>query len=92
MDVVDKGEDIMLEIDVCGARQIKDKFPECVTIFIMPPSFELLESRLRGRASDSEESIVRRLFEARRELAECENFDYIILTVFWTNLFRKPWV
>ena len=78
MDVVDKGEDIMLEIDVCGARQIKDKFPECVTIFIMPPSFELLESRLRGRASDSEESIVRRLFEARRELAECENFDYII--------------
>lgn len=72
------GISLMLEIDVQGARQIKQKFPSCVSIFIMPPSFEELECRLRGRATDSEDSIVRRLSEAKTELSAYEMFDYIV--------------
>lgn len=78
MDSIESGKNIILEIDVVGAAQIKRKFPSCVMMFIMPPSFEVLEKRLRGRATDSEESIVRRLSEAKRELSTYEMFDYIV--------------
>ncbi|MCH5163906.1 MAG: guanylate kinase [Clostridiales bacterium] len=78
MDVVESGRTIMLEIDVKGAEQIKRKFPSCVGIFVMPPSFEVLERRLRGRATDSEESIVKRLSEAKGELSTYKLFDYIV--------------
>lgn len=78
LDVVEAGGKIMLEIDVRGARQIKSKFGDCVSIFIMPPSLATLEARLRGRATDSEESIVRRLSEAKREIAESKYFDYVV--------------
>lgn len=79
-DVVGRGGTVMLEIDVRGAEQIKRRYPSCVAIFIMPPSFEVLENRLRGRATDSEESIVRRLSEAQRELMTAsELFDYIVI-------------
>ena len=78
LDIVESGKTIMLEIDVQGAAQIKSKFPSCVCIFVMPPSFEILENRLRGRATDSEESIVKRLSKARGELSTYELFDYIV--------------
>ncbi|MBR2971196.1 MAG: guanylate kinase [Clostridia bacterium] len=78
MDSIESGKNLILEIDVVGAAQIKRKFPSCVMMFIMPPSFEVLEKRLRGRATDSEESIVRRLSEAKRELSTYEMFDYIV--------------
>lgn len=78
LDVVNGGGTIMLEIDVRGARQIKEKFPQCVSIFIMPPSLEVLEKRLRGRATDDEKSIVRRLSEAKREIEDSFDFDYIV--------------
>ena len=78
MDGINNGKNIILEIDVVGAEQIKRKFPECVGIFIMPPSFEILEQRLRGRKTDSEESIIRRLSEAKRELSTYKMFDYIV--------------
>ncbi|MBE5730627.1 MAG: guanylate kinase [Clostridiales bacterium] len=78
MDSIQSGKNVILEIDVVGAAQIKRKFPSCIMMFIMPPSFEVLEKRLRGRATDSEESIVRRLSEAKRELSTYEMFDYIV--------------
>lgn len=78
LDITNNGGTVMLEIDVRGAGQIKKKFPECVSVFIMPPSLEVLERRLRGRATDSEESIVRRLSEAKREMMDSINFDYVV--------------
>lgn len=73
-----KGQDVMFEIDTLGAKQIKKIYPDAVTIFIIPPSFEILEKRLRARGTDSEESIRRRLSCAKSELAKYEQFDYIV--------------
>lgn len=73
-----KGEDVMFEIDTLGAKQIKKIYPDAVTIFIIPPSFEILEKRLRARGTDSEESIRRRLSCAKSELAKYKQFDYIV--------------
>ncbi|GAC1701484.1 MAG: guanylate kinase [Candidatus Acidiferrum sp.] len=63
------GRDLVLEIDVQGASQVKQKLPESVAIFILPPSREALEQRLRGRGQDSDEEIARRLAKARDEIA-----------------------
>lgn len=73
-----KGQDVMFEIDTLGAKQIKKIYPDAVTIFIIPPSFEILEKRLRARGTDSEESIRRRLSCAKSELAKYKQFDYIV--------------
>ncbi len=78
MDMMRLGKTVLLEIDVKGAAQIKSKFPSCVTIFIMPPSFKELERRLRGRGTDKEESIIKRLSEAKCELSQYKLFDYIV--------------
>jgi guanylate kinase len=67
---------IVLEIDVQGARQVRETLPEAVRIFIEPPSFEALVERLTERASDSPEQIERRLAAAREELAARDEFDY----------------
>ena len=72
------GQDVMFEIDTLGAKQIKKIYPDAVTIFIIPPSFEILEKRLRARGTDSEESIRRRLSCAKSELAKYKQFDYIV--------------
>src|SRR5215831_14939425 len=64
-----RGLDLVLEIDVQGAAQVKEKLPESVAIFILPPSREELERRLRGRGQDSDEEIARRLAKARDEIA-----------------------
>ena len=64
-----RGLDLVLEIDVQGAAQVKEKLPESVAIFILPPSRQELERRLRSRAQDSEEEIARRLAKAREEIA-----------------------
>ncbi len=79
MEILDKGEDVIFEIDICGARQIKAMYPESVLIFIMPPSFEVLESRLRGRKTDSEEVILGRLAQAKKELSTYREFDYFVI-------------
>ncbi len=76
---LDKGTDIILEIEVNGANQIKDKMPEAVSIFIMPPSVEELEARLRGRHTEDEAAIQRRLSEANREIEAGKLFDYKIV-------------
>ncbi|NII56231.1 guanylate kinase [Luteibacter sp. SG786] len=73
------GRDVLLEIDWQGARQVRSGKPDCVSVFILPPSRVELERRLRGRASDSPEVIERRLFNSREEIAHAHEFDYIIV-------------
>lgn len=74
-----QGRDVLLEIDYQGARQVRALVPDCVSVFILPPSREELERRLRGRAQDSEETILRRLENSREEIAHLDDFDYLIV-------------
>jgi guanylate kinase len=75
-----KGLDLVLEIDVQGAAQVKQRLPESVAIFILPPTREELERRLRSRGQDSDEEIARRLSKAREEIAVFEKFyDYCVV-------------
>jgi guanylate kinase len=75
-----KGLDLVLEIDVQGAAQVKEKLPESVAIFILPPSREELERRLRSRGQDADEEIARRLSKARDEIEAFEKFyDYCVV-------------
>lgn len=73
------GRDILLEIDSQGARQVRQVFPAAVGIFVLPPSLEVLEMRLRHRAQDSLEAITRRLAAAREELSHVNEYDYVII-------------
>jgi guanylate kinase len=73
------GSDVLLEIDWQGARQVRKGKPECVSVFILPPSRAELERRLRGRGSDAPDVIERRLFNSREEIAHAHEFDYIIV-------------
>ncbi len=74
-----KGSDLLLDIDVQGAEQLKQKLPQAVSIFIMPPNRCELEKRLRNRSSDSEEVIQRRLATAYREIENYNKYDYILV-------------
>ena len=75
-----RGLDLVLEIDVQGARQVKEKLPESVAIFILPPSREEVERRLRSRGQDSDEEIARRLAKAHEEIAASESFyDFCVV-------------
>ncbi len=76
---ISAGKDVILEIEVQGFEKIKKKNPECISIFIMPPSFKELERRLRKRATDSEESILKRLERAKEEVKIASDYDYIIV-------------
>ena len=78
-DALSRGQDVILEIEVQGAMQIKKNFPEAVLTFIAPPSYEELESRLRGRGTETEEQILSRLETAKGELAKMGEYDYIIV-------------
>jgi guanylate kinase len=76
----ERGLDLVLEIDVQGAAQVKEKLPESVAIFILPPSREELERRLRSRGQDSDEEIARRLANARDEIVASEKFyDFCVV-------------
>jgi len=79
LDALARGEDLLLEIDWQGARQVRALYPACVGIFILPPSLEELEKRLRGRAQDAEEVIRRRLQNAQAELEHQHEFKYAII-------------
>src|SRR5918911_5681146 len=74
--ILARGEDVVLVIDVQGARQVRSRGIETIGIFVLPPSLEVLEQRLRGRSKDSEEQIQRRLEVARREVGEFEQYKY----------------
>jgi guanylate kinase len=73
------GTNVLLDIDWQGARQVRATLPTSVLIFIMPPSLAELERRLRGRATDSEDVIGRRLAEARDDMARWREFDYVVV-------------
>ena len=76
---LEKGVDVLLDIEVQGAAKVREKLPEAASVFIVPPSFEELANRLRGRGTDSEEKIRQRLDTARREAKEIKYYDYIVV-------------
>jgi len=76
---LEEGHDVILEIDVQGGVQVKGSFENVVMIFIVPPSLEELERRLRGRGTDSEEVIEKRLKKAREELEYYKEYEYIVV-------------
>ena len=78
-EAVDKGEDIVLSIDVKGARRVKNKVPESISVFIMPPSDKELETRLRKRNTDQEQQVSMRLKESKAEIASADEYDYLIV-------------
>jgi len=73
------GRAILLEIDWQGAAQVKSKFPNCISIFILPPSLQALETRLTGRKQDSAEVIAKRLHASQEDIAHVAEFDYVII-------------
>jgi guanylate kinase len=78
-DALERGQDLILEIDWQGARQVRAALPECVSIFILPPSRTELERRLRGRGTDSEDVIQRRLHDAASDMTHWNEFDYVVV-------------
>jgi guanylate kinase len=76
---IDDGQDLLLDIDVQGAEQLKRSYPDAVSVFLMPPSRERLEERLRGRGTDDEGTVSRRLEAACREIAAMSSYDYVII-------------
>ncbi len=74
-----EGKDLVLDIDVQGERQLRDRIPDAVSIFVLAPSREDLERRLRSRSSDSEEVIARRLREAAEEIGRYRQYDYVLV-------------
>ena len=73
------GHDVLLEIDWQGAAQVRAKVPDAVSVFILPPSREALEQRMRHRGQDSDEVIARRLAAAREEMSHYADFDYVVV-------------
>jgi len=76
---LNKGTSVLLEIELEGARQVRKTFPKALQVFLAPPSFEELEKRIRGRATDSEEAIQRRLLRAKEELKAQDEFDAVVV-------------
>ena len=77
--MLDEGLDVLLEIDVQGGLTVKAKMPSAVMVFIVPPSLEELEKRLRGRRQDSEESILKRLEDARKWIEQIPHYEYLVV-------------
>jgi guanylate kinase len=76
---IDSGQDILLEIDTQGAQQVRRFFSNAVSIFVLPPSIKVLETRLRNRNQDCEEAITRRMAAARQEISHVREYDYVII-------------
>jgi guanylate kinase len=77
--LLESGNDVVLVIDVQGARKVRRRGVETTAIFVMPPSFEVLEQRLRGRSKDSEDTIQQRLQVAREEVASFTEYDFVVI-------------
>lgn len=78
-DIINGGFDVLLDIDVHGARKIKDRFPQSILIFVLPPSMKALKDRLSKRMTESEDIMKRRLQNAIDEIKEFINYDYVII-------------
>lgn len=79
LDKVEEGYDVILEIDIQGGIQILNKLPEAMGIFILPPSYKVLEKRLRGRQSETDEVVKKRLAAARDEIKQSYLYDYFVV-------------
>ena len=79
LSLLEQGKNVLLEIEVQGAMQVMECMPECVSIFVLPPNFEELERRLRGRGTESEEKVRARLETARGEIAYAPRYQYQIV-------------
>jgi len=89
IEALNAGKDVILEIDVQGALQVKSKFPGCVLIFLIPPTRAELEKRLRNRGTDSAEEIERRLRWAEKEINEVSKYDYLVINDDLESAIRK---
>lgn len=89
MEQLEAGRDVLLEIDIQGALQVKERFPEGVFVFIVPPSLDELSTRIYKRGTDSEEAIRRRLAAAATELSYARKYDYIIVNDVAEKAMRK---
>ena len=78
-DMLESGKNVLLEIEVQGAQQVMKKCPEAITIFMVPPSFEELEKRIRGRRSEPEDIVYQRLSKARSEMELSKNYKYVVV-------------
>lgn len=76
---ITNGENVLLEIDIQGALQVKQKYPEGIFIFVLPPSMETLKNRIVGRGSETPESLEKRLSSAYQEIEQIKNYDYFIV-------------
>ena len=74
-----EGKDVILEIDVAGALQVKENYPDCRLIFLAPPSIEALKERLKKRNSESDEQIAERLARVEKETANLNRYDYVVI-------------
>ncbi len=79
MESLENGRDVILEIEVEGAMQVKNAFPEAITIMLTPPNKEVLEARLRGRGTETEENILKRLAKAKLEIQFMPKYDYSVV-------------
>jgi guanylate kinase len=77
--ILESGSDLVLVIDVQGARKVRRRGIETTAVFVMPPSFDVLEKRLRGRSKDSDEAVTRRLHIARQEVASFAEYDFVVI-------------
>lgn len=78
-DAINNGREIILEVDVNGAANVRKKCDDCFSVFIMPPSFEVLEQRLMGRGTETKEVVGKRLLEAKAEIERAKEYDYIVV-------------
>lgn len=78
-ETIDSGKDVLLEIDSQGAQQVRKIFSNVVSIFVLPPSLEVLESRLKDRNQDSKEVIAKRMDAAKEEISHVSEYDYVII-------------
>lgn len=78
-DMLNQGYDVFLEIEVCGGLQIMEKYPDVLSIFVLPPSMDTLEKRLRDRNTEDEETILERLGQAKREIGCKDKYRYVVV-------------
>ena len=79
MDMIDRGINVILEIEVVGAMKIKKLIPDAVAVLLLPPDYKTLEARLRGRGTNTEDDIQNRLLQAKREVGNFASYDYIVI-------------
>lgn len=95
--LIEVGNSVVLEIDWQGARQVRQSYPDAITIFILPPSVDILEDRLRSRGQDTEEVIAKRMSEAKNEMSHYSEYSYLVInddmqqaTTQLINIFTHP--